>query len=68
MISFVNARRYFGPNPHASDPVIAFNFRIDRAGDPDLETHAARMADAFGTWWSGTTRRLEESMELFVAR
>ncbi len=68
MISFADARRYFGPNPYASDPVIVFNLRIDQAGDPDLETHAARMTDAFGTWWSGTTRRPEESMELFVAR
>ncbi len=68
MISFADARRYFGPNPHAGDPVIAFDFRIDRAGNPDLEIHAARMADSFGAWWRGTPRRPEESMELFVAR
>lgn len=68
MISFANARQYFGPNPHASDPVIALNIRIDETGNPDLETNAARMVDAFGTWWPGTPRRPEESMELFVAR
>lgn len=67
MISFVDSRVFFGPNPYASEPVIVSCLQIDRDGEVDLETCAVRMAEAFD-WWTGPSRLPQESEELFIGR
>lgn len=68
MISLANARQYFGPSVFADDPVITVNLRIEPADGQDPAANAARMTQAFGAWFSGASKRPEESPELFVAR
>ena len=68
MISFIGTKAFSGPNPYATQPVIVSELQINRDDEIDLETYAARMSNAFGDWWPGTTRQPEESEELFIGR